>query len=75
MAYICTTCNVLWPCAIADHNQYWSNKVWMRDDAEVSIPCWMLDHDECQVAMFCICLCHKHSDLEESPIAAPPTNR
>lgn len=74
MSYICPKCFQTWPCSDNTHNWMDSLKVWMRDEAEVSIPCYMFDHAECRVAMFCACQCHKQSDLEESSSSAPLTN-
>lgn len=73
--YWCAVCYVPWPCTKVDHNQIWSNKVWMSDSSESSIACYVLDHDQCTVSMFCACVCHHSGILDESPISLPPSNR
>lgn len=75
MSYICSYCYSRVPCKVAAHNDIWSKLVWQPDDSEISIPCWVLDHNECTVAMFCTCRCHKESSLEESPSHTSPSNR
>jgi hypothetical protein len=47
----------------------------MPDTSEVSIPCWVMDHDECSVPMLCKCTCH-HDALDiEPPDSDPLSNR
>ena len=73
--YVCHNCHVPWPCMDPEHNEAWSNKIWMPDTSMCSIPCWVMDHEECVVPMFCKCTCHQDRIDEESPITPPPTNR
>lgn len=73
--YVCQYCHVPWPCTVRAHDSIWSNKIWMNDSAQSSIPCYVMDHEECTVPMFCKCLCHQKSILDEAPITAPPSNR
>lgn len=73
--YVCSRCYVLWPCNDLVHNAIWSNKVFQPDTSRESIPCFVLDHDQCTVPMFCQCRCHDKSVLDEASIALPPSNR
>ena len=75
MSYVCAVCYVRWPCLVAEHNEFWSNKVWQPDTSQVSIPCWVMDHSECTVPVFCRCNCHAERIDEPSPTHLPLTNR
>jgi len=67
VSYVCAMCYVFWPCTNVEHNQIWSLKVWQPEGTQSSIPCWVLDHEECTVPMFCKCRCHdKQLDVESS---------
>lgn len=73
--YVCSACHVLWPCTVVEHDQIWSNRVWQPEQSQESIPCFVLDHDQCTVPMFCRCRCHRRSVLDEPAISVPPSNR
>ena len=72
MSYVCVYCHTFFPCAKDEHNWAHSSKVWMPRDAEVSIPCWVLDHSECELPMLCTCRCHDQRLDEPSSITPLP---
>lgn len=72
MVYVCAACHVIRPCSVAEHYENHTLIVWQPDSADVSIPCWVMDHADCQVALFCSCTCHKqHLDAEPSVTPSP----
>lgn len=70
MSYVCSVCYTLYPCTVAAHNEVWSLRVWQPEGTQSSIPCWVLDHSECSVPMFCKCTCHDKR-LDEPTSSSP----
>lgn len=75
MPYFCAQCRVFWPCTNVRHNTEWSSKLWYPDGHQHSLPCFLFDHAECEVPLYCKCQCHRESILDEQTSAAPPANR
>lgn len=73
--YICMGCLTRWPCGLVAHQHNWSLRAAMPAGSELSIACFVFDHEQCTVALFCKCSCHNHSMLEEPSISVPPSNR
>lgn len=72
MSYVCTICYTMWPCLRVEHNEIWSNRVWQPEGTLHSIPCWVMDHKECSVPVFCKCKCHANQLDEPSSITPLP---
>ena len=75
MPYICAQCLVPWPCTNVHHNDEWSSKQWYPEGHPFSIPCFVFDHDECKVPLYCRCQCHRERLDKPSAISVPPSNR
>jgi hypothetical protein len=75
MTLVCARCYIAAPCGRDEHDM--RPEAWMRvpDGSDQSIPCWVLDHEECTVPIFCKCSCHNERIDEEPPITASPSNR
>jgi len=72
---ICMFCHTNWPCRQAGTHLEQGAVGEMPLHREESIACFVLDHSECSVGIFCKCHCHERSVLDEDSISVPPSNR
>lgn len=73
--YVCAACHTYWPCGVHTDEGHLYLKVWMPDNSELFVACFVGDHIECAMGLFCRCTCHRGAAEASTSDPVPPSNR